>query len=100
MFLLIRLILRLKAKISLRLSAVASKHLVWSLLISSVPADQYLKRCAGARPLVAAYLGRPPPWLWALAERLMKFSARAQSLGITFFLDELLEGTPAAQRVW
>lgn len=81
-----------------RLSAVASKHLDVELAyLGSVPADQYLKRAVQERrPLVAAYPRSPAALaLGSCAERLMKFSARAQSPGITFFLDELLEGTPA-----
>jgi flagellar biosynthesis protein FlhG len=81
-----------------RLSAVASRHLDVELsYLGCVPTDPYLKRAVQERrPLVTAYPRSPAALaLRSSAERLIKFSAEAPSLGITFFLDELLEGTSA-----
>ena len=85
-----------------RLSAVAGKHLDVELsYLGSVPTDPYLKRAVQERrPLVAAYPRSPAALaLASCAERLVKLSTEARSPGLTFFLDKVLEGTPAASQV-
>ena len=82
-----------------RLSSVASKHLdVEISYLGSVPTDPYLKRAVQERrPLVTAYPRSPAAVaLGNCAERLLSASAKVQSPGLAFFLENLLGANPAA----
>jgi flagellar biosynthesis protein FlhG len=82
-----------------RLSSVANKHLDVSLsYLGSIPLDPYLKRAVQERrPLVNAYPRSPASLAFAsCAERLLTLPIETQSPGMAFFLEQLLEGVPAA----
>ena len=82
-----------------KLSAVASKHMDVKLsFLGSVPTDLYLKRAVQERrPLLDAYPRSPAAIaLRSCAERLLGTSTETRGAGMAFFLEKLLETSPAS----